>query len=58
MADLHNKLAMRRKGISGVKETIDSAPSMIDRISSMIPPPHKRSNDSESSDNVNEDEWN
>lgn len=49
MADLHNKLAMRRKGISGIKEHLpnnpapltDNAPSMINLISALIPPPPK-----------------
>lgn len=36
MADLHRKLMMRRKGISGNK----AAPgSVMDQISAMIPPP-------------------
>lgn len=53
MADLHKKLAMRRKGISGAKEigsqstnpaATAAAPSsnlIMDSISSMIPPPPK-----------------
>lgn len=55
MADLHNKLLMRRKGISGLKDNTDNAsknvnannnvthtPSgnpVISRLSSLIPPP-------------------
>lgn len=69
MADLHNKLAMRRKGISGTKDiestinaskaaaataTVNSGPNLIHRISEMIPPPAHAS-DSDESDG---DEWN
>lgn len=47
MADLHKKLAMRRKGISGAKEneaqasssTVIPSANLLDSISSMIPPP-------------------
>lgn len=64
MADLHNKLAMRRKGISGAKENdasgsaggAPSASNMIDRISSMIPPPPKASNES-NTEASEDDEW-
>lgn len=70
MADLHNKLAMRRKGISGAKDiessinasraaiataaTIDSGPNLINRISAMIPPPTHGSD----SDESDADDWN
>lgn len=59
MADLHNKLALRRKGISGIKEgqtlpAIENPPNVMDRISAMIPPPPKPQTDSEASDN---EEW-
>ncbi|XP_059622606.1 WASH complex subunit 1 [Phlebotomus argentipes] len=37
MADLHNKLSMRRKGISGAKD----ASGVMDRMSALIPPPPK-----------------
>lgn len=59
MADLHNKLAMRRKGISGTKDVDYSKPNMIDRMSAMIPPPSKGSDsdDSNDNDNDNDDEW-
>lgn len=72
MADLHKKLAMRRKGISGVKEngtqpsnqaTIVSkaGPSNImDRISSMIPAPPPKPDSSIHSgddDNDNDSDW-
>lgn len=47
MADLHRKLAMRRKGISGTKDGQDAKPKgmptdsggLLSSISSMIPPP-------------------
>lgn len=69
MADLHNKLAMRRKGISGAKDiestinatkatatatSIDAGPNLINRISAMIPPPMHGSD----SDESDADEWN
>lgn len=40
MADLHAKLSMRRKGISGTKkeENLDAS-SALEKISAMIPPP-------------------
>ncbi|KAJ3640025.1 hypothetical protein Zmor_003346 [Zophobas morio] len=40
MADLHAKLSMRRKGISGTKkqESMDAS-SALEKISAMIPPP-------------------
>lgn len=54
MADLHKKLAMRRKGISGAKENqaqsnipitastpVTPSSNLMDSISSMIPPPPK-----------------
>lgn len=71
MADLHRKLAMRRKGISGLKENEQSSaaattaskagPSNImDSISSMIPPPPpKQHSDDEDDDNndANDSDW-
>lgn len=70
MADLHNKLAMRRKGISGTKDIdskinaaktaaaattpADSGPNLINRLSAMIPPPSHDSN----SDESDADDWN
>lgn len=52
MTDLHNKLMMRRKGISGAQK--EEPQSVKDRLSSMIPPPTtKISSDDEKSD----DEW-
>lgn len=67
MADLHKKLAMRRKGISGLKENESqqsnvaaataskTGPSNImDSISSMIPPPPpKQHSDNEDDDDNN-----
>lgn len=54
MADLHAKLAMRRKGISGTKPDGDSG-NALDRISAMIPPPP--SNDRGSSTNTDDEDW-
>lgn len=60
MADLHNKLALRRKGISGNKEQqslppVESPPNVMDRISAMIPPPPKPNTDTDASDEENDD---
>ncbi|XP_057658594.1 WASH complex subunit 1 isoform X1 [Diorhabda carinulata] len=58
MADLHNTLFMRRKGISGAKQLHDTsidADSTLSRISSMIPPPEPKP-DPESTSN-DEEEW-
>lgn len=73
MADLHRKLALRRKGISGVKENESqhvaaastaskTGPgSIMDSISSMIPPPPPKPNSSTHSDddnnNDNDSDW-
>jgi WAS protein family homolog 1 len=56
MSDLHNKLQLRRKGISGAK---DQGTSVMTKISSMIPPPppkqqHNSSNSEESEDPEND----
>lgn len=57
MADLHKKLFMRRKGISGVKKTEEN---MIDpntalgKISAMIPAPDETNFASTSND---EEDW-
>lgn len=71
MADLHNKLAMRRKGISGAKDSAsiptssrdNSSPAsgkptnVMDRLSAMIPaPPPKRQSNS-STIETSDDEW-
>lgn len=67
MADLHKKLAMRRKGISGAKENgaqsnipvaaSVAAPSsnLMDSISSMIPPPPKPEANTDRSDDDDSD---
>lgn len=39
MSDLHAKLAMRRKGISGTRAGAIDANSAMSRISAMIPVP-------------------
>lgn len=66
MADLHNKLALRRKGISGIKDLqqqqqtislVESPPNVMDRISAMIPPPPKPQANSSATDNSDDDEW-
>lgn len=65
MADLHKKLAMRRKGISGTKENQDMKSkdpiaahdnNLLSSISSMIPaPPSSNRKTDEHSDN--DSEW-
>ncbi|CAH1153257.1 unnamed protein product [Phaedon cochleariae] len=58
MTDLHNKLFMRRKGISGAKQSQDNQPidadSTLARISAMIPAPEPK-NHVESTSNDEED---
>lgn len=56
MSDLHAKLAMRRKGIAGSKEAKKEKASIMEKVSSLIPPPAKRdsTDDSSSSDS----DWN
>ncbi|CAG9855379.1 unnamed protein product [Phyllotreta striolata] len=57
MTDLHNKLFMRRKGISGAKQSQENgidADSTLSRIAAMIPPPEP-SNDPDSTSN--DEEW-
>lgn len=69
MADLHKKLAMRRKGISGTKENgaqtgatsssmaVPSA-NLMDSISSMIPPPPKPDTSTGNTDRSdNDSDW-
>lgn len=51
MADLHNKLLMRRKGISGAKDGQTNSPEsggVMSRLSSLIPPPPIRNQNSSS----------
>lgn len=66
MADLHKKLAMRRKGISGAKgndpnagdsesSKIPQSSSLLGSISSMIPAPPKPDTNTDHSDN--ESDW-
>lgn len=68
MADLHNKLLMRRKGISGSKDNNDkntnnsstatNTPSgnpVISRLSALIPPPPKASNTATTSEEDEDD---
>ncbi|XP_066262358.1 WASH complex subunit 1 [Euwallacea similis] len=60
MADLHSKLMMRRKGISGIKNPDQggsTADSTFARLSSIIPPPTK-SSDAGSGVSTDEDAWN
>lgn len=56
MSDLHAKLAMRRRGIAGSKEARKEKASIMEKVSSLIPPPAKRdsTDDSGSSDS----DWN
>ncbi|KAG4066612.1 hypothetical protein HA402_007248 [Bradysia odoriphaga] len=56
MDDLHKKLALRRKGISGNKEVGQSS-NVMDGISAMIPPPPPKQSDS-SSESESNDDWN
>lgn len=60
MDDLHQRLSMRRKGISGDKET--SSPTqktnVMNRISAMIPAPPPVGPKDTSSDASDEDDWN
>lgn len=58
MSDLHAKLAMRRRGIAGSKEAKKEKASILDKVSSLIPPP-KTDDDSDSSDSAsnNDTDW-
>lgn len=53
MSDLRNRLSMRRKGISGAKNQVESD-SLMGKISSMIPPPPMDTATEEQSD----EDWN
>lgn len=55
MADLHAKLAMRRKGISGTKVEEGESGSPLDKLSAMIPPPLE--NGKGSSTNTEDEDW-
>lgn len=57
MADLHKKLFMRRKGISGMKKTDENLidpKSTLGKISAMIPSPENTNVESTSND---EEDW-
>ncbi|XP_050295766.1 WASH complex subunit 1 [Anthonomus grandis grandis] len=63
MADLHNKLMMRRKGISGVKSEdnqvgMSTANSAFARLSSIIPPPVKSNEEESAVSEDDNDDWN
>jgi WAS protein family homolog 1 len=59
MSDLHEKLRLRRKGIAGSKEAKKEKPSILNKLSAIIPPPKKDDNsDSDSSSDTNDDDWN
>ena len=55
MADLHAKLSMRRKGISGANKLPEG--SAMDKISAMIPPPPIKERAASTSATEEEDEW-
>lgn len=55
MADLHAKLAMRRKGISGAKGELGEG-NALDKVSAMIPPPPP-DNGKGSSTNTEDEDW-
>lgn len=62
--DLHAKLALRRRGISGVKNadsgTTDSGNPMANafsRLSNLIPPPPKASNDGGTTTETDNESW-
>ncbi|XP_053683515.1 WASH complex subunit 1 [Sabethes cyaneus] len=52
--DLHNKLQMRRKGISGARENQEPG-NVIDRLSALIPPPPPKLDASASESN--DEDW-
>ncbi|XP_018566545.1 WASH complex subunit 1 [Anoplophora glabripennis] len=56
MADLHLKLSMRRKGISGAKKQENSVDpdSTLGKISAMIPPPEPKT---DIDSNSNDEDW-
>lgn len=56
MADLHAKLSMRRKGISGDRAKTDG--SILGVLSAMIPPPVSKSTEPSNAEASSaEDEW-
>lgn len=60
MADLHNKLALRRKGISGTKDTAEKNPpqtfNVLDCLLTRIPPPPMPQANS-STNETSDDDW-
>uniref|UniRef100_W8BA91 WAS protein family-1 n=2 Tax=Ceratitis capitata TaxID=7213 RepID=W8BA91_CERCA len=69
MADLHNKLLMRRKGISGVKENTNTAETagsksitiatdnpVMSRLSALIPPPPAGRKHSDDDDDTHDED--
>lgn len=56
--DLHSKLQMRRKGISGARENADQPGNVIDRLSALIPPPPpKMAQEASASESNDEEDW-
>lgn len=55
MSDLHAKLQLRRRGIAGSKEAKKEKASLMDKVSSLIPPPSKRSESDDDSDSTDND---
>lgn len=57
--DLHSKLQMRRKGISGARENADQPANVIDRLSALIPPPPPKMqmDASASGESNDEEDW-
>ena len=54
MSDLHAKLALRRRGIAGTNDSKKKA-SIMDKVSSLIPPPRDDASDGSSSES--DSEW-
>ena len=50
MSDLHAKLALRRRGIAGTKEAKKEKVSLMEKVSSLIPPPTESDDESSSED--------
>lgn len=55
MSDLHAKLALRRRGIAGSKEAKKEKASLMEKVSSLIPPPSKRAESDDESSNTDTD---
>lgn len=55
MADLHEKLSRRRKGISGAKKQDMDVGSAMEKISAMIPPPTASTNND--STDIDDEDW-